>query len=157
MVCAGLNYESWLGEIQQCHIGLFLHSFEDDFTAIRGNIESVDIEVGGKIRQLPLGTGLQVDEPEILVPDFASQNYQCPSSVQEGQVSSSPSQGHVRKRMRRSLGGDCFHGKRSADVRSRIDNETAVWRPHGIDRVLADEKNGPTTIESHPEKMWNPV
>jgi hypothetical protein len=50
--------ESRLGEIQQCHIRLFLHSFEDDFAAVRGNIERANVEVRGQVCQLPLGAGL---------------------------------------------------------------------------------------------------
>jgi hypothetical protein len=64
--------ESWLGEVQQHHIRLFLHTFESDFVAIRGNIEIADIEVGRQVRQLSLSAGLEIDEPEILMLNFAS-------------------------------------------------------------------------------------
>ena len=44
-----LEPESRSRQIQQCYIRLFLHSFQDDFTAIRGNIECADIEVGREV------------------------------------------------------------------------------------------------------------
>jgi len=34
-----------IGEIQQHHIRALLHSFEDDFMAVRGDVEVADIEV----------------------------------------------------------------------------------------------------------------
>src|SRR5450432_85423 len=72
-------------------------------------------------------------------------------------MSSSPSQGHVRERMRRSFGGNRFHRKCGADVRAGIDNETSVWRPRGIDRILADKKDGRMTVERNAEKVWDAV
>ena len=42
--------------------------------------------------------------------------------------------------MRGGLGGDGFHRKRGADVRSRVDHEAAVGRPRRIDRVFVDER-----------------
>jgi hypothetical protein len=50
-----------VGEIQQHHIGAFLHSFEGNFTAARRDVEVVNVEVGSEVGQLPLGVCLQVD------------------------------------------------------------------------------------------------
>src|SRR6266550_7571867 len=59
--------------------------------------------------------------------------------------------------MRFGLRRDGFHRKRSADVGSRIDNEAAVGRPRGIDRVLLDKKNGGAAVDRHAEKAWDAV
>ncbi len=48
------------GEIQQYYIRVLLHSFEDDFTAVWGNVERANIEVGREVGQLLFGTGFQV-------------------------------------------------------------------------------------------------
>ncbi len=48
--CAlGFKAELWTGKIQQHHIRVFLHSFEDDLTAVRGDVEGADIEVGREV------------------------------------------------------------------------------------------------------------
>ena len=60
------------GEIQHHHIGTLLHSFEDDFLAVRGDIEVANVEVRREVGQLPLGTRLQVDEFEIFVLNFSA-------------------------------------------------------------------------------------
>ena len=51
------------GNIQQHYIGALLRSFENDSATVRGNVEVANVEIGRKIRQLPLGTGRQVEEP----------------------------------------------------------------------------------------------
>jgi hypothetical protein len=71
------------GEIKQHDIRAFLHSFEDDFTAVWGDVEGLNIEVGRKVRQLPLIASVEVDEPEILVLHLSSQEHESPSAVQE--------------------------------------------------------------------------
>ncbi len=48
-------------EIQQGHIRTLLRSFEDNFTAIWGNVEVANVEVRGEVGQLPLGTRVQID------------------------------------------------------------------------------------------------
>ena len=65
------------GEIEQHHIRTLLHSFEDDFAAVRGDVEVANVEVGSEVGQLPLGAVLQVDEPEILVLNLSSQEHEC--------------------------------------------------------------------------------
>jgi hypothetical protein len=82
----------WSGEIEQHHLGALLHAFEDNFTAVSRNVKVANVEAGREVGQLPLGACLQVDEPEILMLNLSSQEHQCPSSRQEGQVSSPPSQ-----------------------------------------------------------------
>jgi hypothetical protein len=71
---------SWPGEIQKFHIRALLHSFEDDFTAIRCDVEVANVEVRSEVGQLPLGTRLQVDKPEILVFNLSTQEHECPPS-----------------------------------------------------------------------------
>src|SRR6202158_2985199 len=143
--CPGL----WSREIELHHIRALLHSFEDNFTAVWGDVEVSNVEVGSEIGQLPLGACVQVDEAEVIVLNLASQEHECPSSGQEGQMSSPPSQGQGRQGMRSGLGRDGFHRERGADVGSRIDNEAAVVRPRGIDRVLPDKKGGRATVDRH--------
>src|ERR1700726_2385806 len=81
----------WPGEIQQHYIRALLHSFENNFAAVWGDVEVSNVEVGSEVGQLPLGARLQVDEPEILMLDLSSQEHECPSSRKKGQVSSPPS------------------------------------------------------------------
>src|ERR1700682_6317596 len=106
------------GEIQQRHIRALLHSFEDNFTTIRRDVEVANIEVGSEFGQLPLGARLQVDEPEVFMSNLSSQEHECSSYWEEGQWSSSTSQGQGWKGMRCGCGRDGLHGKRGADVGS---------------------------------------
>ena len=123
-----------------------------------GRCRSRECRSRGEVGQLPLGARLQVDEPEILMLNLSSQEHECPSSGQEGQVSSPPSQGQGRQGMRCGLGRDGFHRKRGADVGSRVDNEAAVGRPRGIDRVLLDKRSaGGPTVDRHAEEVWDAV
>jgi hypothetical protein len=78
----------WPREIQQHHIRALLHSFEDNFTAVWGDVEVANVEVTSEVSQLSLGARLQVDEPEILMLNLSSQEHECQSSSQKGQVSS---------------------------------------------------------------------
>ena len=83
-------------EIQEHHIRALLHSFEDNFAAIRGDVEVANIEVRREVRQLPFRACLEVDDPEILVLNFSSQKNEFPPTRQESQVSSASSQGQGR-------------------------------------------------------------
>ena len=91
-------------KIQQHHIRMLLHSFDDNFPAIRGDIEVANVEAGSEPGQLALGTGLQVDEPNVLVLNLSSQKHERLSSGQEDQVSSPPRQGKGRQGMHCGLG-----------------------------------------------------
>jgi len=64
------------GEIQQRPIGALLHSFEDNFTTIRRDVEVANVEVGSEVGQLPLGARLQVDEPEVFMLYLSSQEHE---------------------------------------------------------------------------------
>src|SRR5882724_6913528 len=44
------------GEIQQHHVGALLHALEDHFTAVRGDVEIANVEIGRKVGYLPLST-----------------------------------------------------------------------------------------------------
>jgi hypothetical protein len=72
-------------------------------------------------------------------------------------MSSPPSQCQGRQRMRCGVGGDSFHGKRRADVGSRVDNEATVGRPRGIDRVLLDKNRRGATVDRYAAEMWDAV
>ena len=50
-----------LGKLDEHDLRMFLHSFQNHFAAIRGNVEVADVEVGRKIRQLPLRAGFGVN------------------------------------------------------------------------------------------------
>ena len=64
------------GEIQQRHIRALLHSFEDNFTTIRRDVEVANVEVGSEVSQLPLDARLQVDEPEVFMLNLSSQEHE---------------------------------------------------------------------------------
>ena len=53
----------WSGEIQQHNIRALLHSFEDNFTAVWGDIEVANVEIGSELGQLPLDAGVKFDRP----------------------------------------------------------------------------------------------
>jgi hypothetical protein len=63
-------------EVQQHDIRALLHSFDYHFTAVWGDVEVAYVEVGGEIGQLPLGTCLQIDEPEIFMSNLSSQEHE---------------------------------------------------------------------------------
>ena len=48
----------WPREIEECDIGEVLHAFEDNFTAVRGDVEVANVKVLSEVGQLPLGAGL---------------------------------------------------------------------------------------------------
>ena len=60
-------------EVHQQYMRALLHSFEDNVTAIRGDVEVANVEVLSEVGQLPLGAGLEINEPEILVLNFSAQ------------------------------------------------------------------------------------
>jgi hypothetical protein len=62
-----------LGKIKQNYIRVSLHSFQNYFAAIPGNVKVANVEVGSEVGQLALCARLQVNEPEILMLDFSSQ------------------------------------------------------------------------------------
>ena len=98
-----------------------------------------NIKIGREIGQLPLNSRFQVDEPEILVLNLSPQQHERPSSFQEGEVSSSPRQRQGGQGMGCTVGGDGLQRKCGADVGSRVNNETAVGRPSGVDRIIRDK------------------
>jgi hypothetical protein len=118
---------------------VLLHSFEDDFTSVWGNVESANIKIGREVGQLPLNSRFQVDEPEILVLNFASQKHERPSPFLEREVSSSPSQLQGGQGMGCSVDVDGLDRKCGSDVGSRVNNETAVERPSGVDCIIRDK------------------
>jgi hypothetical protein len=79
----------WSGEIQQDHIGALLRSFEDNITAVWGDVEVANVKIRREVGQLGLGAGVEVDEPEILMLNLTSEEHEVASSRQEDQVSSS--------------------------------------------------------------------
>jgi hypothetical protein len=92
------------GQIQQHQVGAFLHSFEDNFAAVRREIEVAHVEVGRKARQLPLGPRVKIDEPQILVLNLSPKEDEGPASRQEGEVPSAARQGQCRQEVRGSFG-----------------------------------------------------
>ena len=46
--------ELWSGEIQEHHVGALLRAFEDDFTAVRGDVEVANVEARREVGQLTL-------------------------------------------------------------------------------------------------------
>ena len=76
----------WFREIDQHHLGVFLHSLEDDFAAVWGNVEVTNIEIRREIGQLPLSAGFGVNQPQIFMPNVSLQEYEStPSSQQDGE------------------------------------------------------------------------
>ena len=86
-----------------------LHSFEDNFATVWGDVKVLNVEVRSEVGQLPLGARLQIDEPEIFMLNVSSQLNECPSIGQECQVSSPPGKGQSRQGVRCGLGRDGFH------------------------------------------------
>jgi hypothetical protein len=82
----------WPWEIEKCDIGEVLDPFEDDFTAVRGDVEVANVEPGWEVGQLVFGAGRQINEPEILMLNFSAQKHECAASRQEGNVPRTPSE-----------------------------------------------------------------
>ena len=90
--------------------------------------------------------------------DPSPQESESTSSREEFKVSSAPRQvSQSRKRMRDTLGRHGFHGKRRANVRSRVDNEATSGLPCRICRVVADKDSGGTAIDRYLEKARHAV
>jgi hypothetical protein len=89
--------------------------------------------------------------------NIPSQEHECPSSRQEGQVSSPAGQGQRRQGMRRTVGRDRFHRKLGTDVGSRVHDHAAVGRPRGINRVFLDKKSRRAAIDRHSQEVWGAV
>src|SRR4029077_15134017 len=85
------------------------------------------------------------------------QEHECPSSLQEGQVSSPSSQGQRRQGLRCGLGRSGFYREGSANIGSRVDNEAPIGRPRGIGRVLLDKKRWGATVDWYSEQVRDTV
>src|SRR5262245_34502637 len=62
------------GNINKDNVGVFFNPAEDDFSAIRGDVEVIDNEFAAKVRELTLLPTNKVNQPEILVPNVALQH-----------------------------------------------------------------------------------
>lgn len=91
--CGRLETRSWSREINQFYIRALLYPFEDNFMSVLRDIEILNIEIRREIGQLSFDTCVQVNEPEILVLEPSSEGDERVSARQEGQVSSTASQG----------------------------------------------------------------
>src|ERR1700686_3733747 len=89
--------------------------------------------------------------------NFSLQEYEGLSSRQESQMPSPTSQGHGRQGMFGGRSGSGLQGKRRADVGSRIEDEAAVGRPSGIERVTLDKGSGRATVDRHAEEVGDVV
>jgi hypothetical protein len=61
------------GQIQQHQVGALLQSFEDDFAAVRGEVEIAHVEVGRKVGQLPFRPRIEIDAPKILMLNLSTE------------------------------------------------------------------------------------
>jgi hypothetical protein len=61
------------GEIQQHYVRALLCALENDFATVCGDVEVADVEIGREIGQLSLGARIQIDEPEVLMFNFTSE------------------------------------------------------------------------------------
>lgn len=64
---------------------------------VRGEVEVADLEVVRDVGQLPLGTRLQIQEPEIFMLDFSSQEDKASTSGEERQTASPARKGQRRQ------------------------------------------------------------
>jgi hypothetical protein len=55
---------------------VLLHSFDDHFTTVWREIEILNVECRSEVSQLPFGTRRKIDEPEILMLDLPTQDYE---------------------------------------------------------------------------------
>ena len=54
---------------------MLLHSFEDNFMTILGDVEVANVKVGSEVGQLAFGPGFKIDQPEILMLNLTSQEH----------------------------------------------------------------------------------
>ena len=88
LLCPDLS----MRQLEQHNIRACLRAFQDNLTAICGDVVVANIELRGKIGQLSLGARCQIAEPEILVLHLSAQEHERFSSTQKCNMSSSPSQ-----------------------------------------------------------------
>ncbi len=88
-----------------------------------------------------------------LMLNISSQDHECPSSRQEGQVPGPTSQGQGWYGVWCGLGRDGLHRKGGADIGSRVDNKATVRRPRRIDRVILNKSSGRAAIDRHAKKV----
>jgi hypothetical protein len=91
---------------------------EDDFTAVSRYVEVADGKLATEIGQLPLASGLEVDEPELLVRDVSFHDHQLIFHAQKGQPPGAPRQYEVRQVVRRRVRIHRLHRKRRTDIRA---------------------------------------
>ena len=147
----------WSREIQEDHIRVLLHPFEDSLTAVWRDVEVANVEIGSEIGQPSLGARLQLEKPEILMLNVSSQKHECMTSMQEDQASSPASQGECRQGLSCGFCRDRIHRKHCADVGPRVDNEAAVGGPRGIDGVVPDKNSRGATVDRDTEEVWDAV
>ena len=143
----------WPGQIKKNDIRLLLNSFENNVTAVRGDVEIANIKIDGQVGNLPFGTRIEVNRPEILMLNIASQEHQGPSAWKEGKVSGSSCQVQGRQRVWGFFRRDRIHWEGGADVWPRVDHESAVGVPHRIDRILANKRCRRTALKGYAEEM----
>lgn len=127
--------------IDEYDIGVFLYALEDDFPAVWRNVEIPNVEVGGQVSQLALCSGVEIDEPQVLVFYLSAHRDKCASAVKEPQTSGSARQREIRNCMGPGGGGHRLHLECGSDVRARVHEEISVWRPHRIESVFLDQRN----------------
>lgn len=64
--------------IDQHDIGVLLHSFQHDFTAVWRDIKVSHVEAAAQAGQLTFASILEIDEPEVLVFDLRLASPQAP-------------------------------------------------------------------------------
>ena len=87
---------------------MLLHSSEDNFVSVWRNVEVANAEVRREVGQLPLGTRLQIDQPQIFMTDLSSGEHERPSSSQDDQMlrsSSGPGEHRLLPRAHARMAG----------------------------------------------------
>ena len=114
------------GKVEKGYVGALLYALQDQLVSIGRDVEVANVEVGGKIGELALSAGFEIDEPKIFVLDFAAEQDERVSSGEEGDVTSSASERERREYVGGGLRCDGFQSEGGADVRSGVDDELAV-------------------------------
>ena len=136
-------------QIDPHDIRVLLHLLDDELSAVARNVEVADHDLASEIRQRPLVPGLQIDQPDVLVPHLALEDDQREAVRQERKMARSAREDEIKKTVRPALGGRGSHLKCRPDVRARIDDERTVGRPDRIDRIFRQDRRRSASVQRH--------
>src|SRR5436305_439007 len=113
-------------KFQEHDIRTLLNAFQYNLTPVRRKIKFPNVEIGREPGQLPLRTGLEINQPEVFVLYLSSEQNQRAASRCEHHMSSSPSEGNGRDVIGSAICVGRFDRKRGTNIGARVKERPAV-------------------------------